>query len=165
MDSNKRVFYDRSGAPWDDEEDAILKREYNNEEHDIMQIGISHRRTPGGIGYRLKILGCIASHQDARGYFEYVKSPLYRDIVSRSDETKKERKEKQQKIKVKEPSLDIMDIYNELASIKRDISLLHESLDELKQMVLFSRKVEIQHRKKEPTKPLPPHKQKINYIE
>lgn len=175
MDTNKRDFYDRSGAPWDDTEDTLLKREYIDEENDIMQIGISHRRTPGGICYRLKNLGTIVSQKDARGYFDYVKSPLYRDIVSKSAENRKERKEKsnenQKKIKIHAPSLDVMDIYNELTSIKKDIRLLHDSVNELKQMIQLNDSVNemkqmiLYNRKIEVAKSIAPHKQKLNYIE
>ena len=162
MNTDKRDFYDRSGAPWDDKEDGELKREYIEEEQDIMQIGISHHRTPGGIGYRLKNLGSIASQKEARGYFEYVKSPLYRDIVSKSAENKKERTEKsgekQKKNRIQAPSLDVMDIYSELTDIKRDIRLLYDSISELKQIILCIPNLKI-------IKPLPLHKQLINYIE
>ena len=171
MDTNKRTFYDRSGAPWDDEEDAVLKKEYIDEEQDVMQIGISHRRTPGGICYRLKNLGSISSQKDARGYVDYVKSPLYRDIVSNSQDIRKEKNEKQNKNRKHAPNLDVMDIYNELADIKKDIRLLHDSVNELKQITLLHdsmneiKRMILCNRKTDLAKQLPPHKQKLNYIE
>ena len=82
MDTNKSCFYDRSGTSWDDEEDEQLRGEYDDDEYDIMQIGILHRRTPGGIAFRLKNLERHKFHTEARGYEEYVKSTLYKDVVA-----------------------------------------------------------------------------------
>jgi hypothetical protein len=92
MDTDKRSFYDRSGSSWDDAEDTQLRKEYNDDSEDIIQIGITHKRTPGGIAYRLKLQGIIPSHRDARGYFEYVKSDLYKDIVKEGNTTRSQSK-------------------------------------------------------------------------
>ena len=104
-------YYTHSGSSWTGEEDAKLRIEYESGLN-ILEIGIIHKRTPGGISSRLKILKLINSSQKVNGYAEYKKSDLYREIMTKEEVKKKaaaERKlEKTSKlfpgIKVKESS-------------------------------------------------------------
>jgi len=63
-------YYTNSGQPWYDQEEEQLKKEYNEQKLDINEIGKIHKRTPGGIGSRLCILGVIEHRVSARGYSE-----------------------------------------------------------------------------------------------
>lgn len=80
-------YYEQSGKPWSDDEDKQLLKEYQEENMDIIQIGYIHKRTPGGIAYRLKVLNLITIQIDARGYQTYQASDLYREIVSKKEES------------------------------------------------------------------------------
>jgi hypothetical protein len=125
MDTNKSSFYDRSSTDWDEEEDEQLRGEYDDDEYDIIQIGIIHRRTPGGIAFRLKKLERHELHTEARGYEEYVKSALYKDVVANPGIHKSNKRTKiERKVQKEIVSLDVMDIYMELAVIKKDIKEL-----------------------------------------
>ena len=76
--------YTRKSEPWTDIEVNDIRREYNEEEMDIIAIGRIHRRTPGSISYKLKSLGMLSHNTLARGYPEYKSSDLYREIVNSS---------------------------------------------------------------------------------
>ncbi len=96
---NSLSYYDRSTLPWDQEEVEQVRLEYE-EGKTVQELGDIHRRTPGGIAYRLKSLGCVTNHTHARGYDEYRKSSLYNEIVG----TKKKpavKSEKKPKVLIK----------------------------------------------------------------
>ena len=71
-------YYSNSGQMWSTKEDEELKKEYNEKNLDINEIGKIHKRTPGGIGSRLCVLGIIENRLSARGYIEYKNSNLYK---------------------------------------------------------------------------------------
>lgn len=85
----KLDYYINSGRGWDLIEDNMLKKSYVNEGHDILDIGRTHKRTPGGIAYRLRKLDIIKTNCDARGYEEYRESDLFREVLSNSSRPKK----------------------------------------------------------------------------
>ncbi len=80
--THPRSYYDRSKAEWTVEELEQVKKEYESDQMSIIDIGNSHKRTPGGISYRLKKLGIITNTTEARGYEEYKNSLLYSEIVT-----------------------------------------------------------------------------------
>ena len=96
---NSFSYYDRSKVPWEEEEIEQVRLEYY-EGKTIQEIGDSHRRTPGSVAYRLKSIGCVSNHMQARGYDEYRSSPLYAEIVG-TEKKPSEKKEKKPKIVVK----------------------------------------------------------------
>lgn len=59
------------GKPWTQEEDAMLKKLYNNEKLDIFQLAKIHQRAPGGIILRLLKNNLILDKKLARGYNFY----------------------------------------------------------------------------------------------
>jgi hypothetical protein len=64
----KLAYYIRSKDAWAPQEDSELLKEYNDEKLDVIQIADIHKRTPGGIAYRLKKLEQIPLQIAARGY-------------------------------------------------------------------------------------------------
>jgi ATP-dependent DNA helicase PIF1 len=81
-------YYIHSGSSWASEEDARLREEYERG-LSILEIGIIHKRTPGGISARLKVLELITSTQKVNGYAEYKKSELYKEIMEKEGIRKK----------------------------------------------------------------------------
>jgi len=81
-------YYIHSGSSWASEEDARLREEYEKG-LDILEIGLIHKRTPGGISARLKFLELITSTQKVKGYAEYKKSELYKEIMEKEGARKK----------------------------------------------------------------------------
>jgi hypothetical protein len=73
-------YYNRSKEKWSDEESQQIKKEYEIDLLDILQIAIKHKRTPGCIGHKLKDIGILTNHSMARGYDEYKSSILYKEI-------------------------------------------------------------------------------------
>lgn len=76
------TFYSKSKSPWTPQEEEQLRREYLVWNHDVIRIAESHKRTPGTIAYRLKRIGLLLNHKEARGYDIYLSSPLYQEIVT-----------------------------------------------------------------------------------
>tara|TARA_B110000858_G_scaffold155740_1_gene177942 strand:- start:167 stop:469 length:303 start_codon:yes stop_codon:yes gene_type:complete len=76
-------YYTNSGKPWFDKEEEQIKKEYNEDNLDINEIGKIHKRTPGGIASRLCILGIIHNRFSARGDKEYRDSDLYKEICEK----------------------------------------------------------------------------------
>lgn len=85
-----RIYYERSKLEWTDEEQQQIIKEYNDDEMNIIQIGNLHKRTPGGISYKLHKLGVMSNRLNARGYPEYKASALYQEIASMPRERKNE---------------------------------------------------------------------------
>ena len=82
-------YYINSGIGWSLIEDDLLKTSYINEGRDILEIAVKHKRTPGGIAYRLRQLDIIKNNPDARGYEEYKNSALFKEVLSNSSRPKK----------------------------------------------------------------------------
>ena len=79
---NPLSFYDRQKEGWNEQEIIQLKNEYVEQQKNISEIADIHKRTPGSIGCRLKLLGILNHHTEAKGYIEYKNSRLYKEIVS-----------------------------------------------------------------------------------
>jgi radical SAM superfamily enzyme YgiQ (UPF0313 family) len=140
---NPLSFYDRSKIPWTTEESEEVKKEYENDLLSIIDIGDKHKRTPGCIAYRLKYLGVIVHNAFSRGYTEYRRSDLYREICKeykKSDEEKRLKREK--KLIVKRDStenenshkLNKIYITHELKYLKEEVS---EIKKDIKQMLSY----------------------------
>ena len=132
-------YYTNSGQPWYDQEEEQLKKEYNEQKLDINEIGKIHKRTPGGIGSRLCILGIIEHRISARGYTEYKNSDLYREICEKGPPKKekrpKEPKEKKVKTSVFESNVLITIKQSDYNELKEELHDMKEELSEIKNMI------------------------------
>ena len=95
-------YYTNSGQKWTTEEEEKVINEYNNLNLDINEIGLMHRRTPGGISARLAILGIIPDRHTCRGYDKYTQTDLYKGICSNN----RERKKRGRKTKIEKKALE-----------------------------------------------------------
>lgn len=86
-------YYDKSGTQWTVKEEADLINEYVHGGLSIMKIGEIHKRTPGGISWQLKRLNIIDNNLEARGYQEYRRSSLYKEITESSKKTQSVKKD------------------------------------------------------------------------
>lgn len=135
-------YYTNSGQSWSDQEEEQLKKEYNEQKLDINEIGKIHKRTPGGIGSRLCILGVIEHRVSARGYTEYKNSNLYREICEKGPPKKekrpkepKEPKEKKIKTSVFESNVLITIKQSDYNELKEELYDVKEQLSEIKDMI------------------------------
>lgn len=95
-------YYTNSGQKWTTEEEEKVINEYNNLNLDINEIGLIHRRTPGGISARLAILGIIPDRHSGKGYDKYTQTDLYKEICSNN----RERKKRGRKTKIEKKALE-----------------------------------------------------------
>ena len=75
-----------AGTPWGFEEDQLLIKEYTVDNLNLLKICEIHKRKPGGIISRLKQLNLIDIRQNTRGYSEYLKSDLYKELQAKKRE-------------------------------------------------------------------------------
>lgn len=125
------AYYDHSGSPWSETEDAQLIKEYTADQLDILQIGYIHKRTPGGISYRLRTHNLIDNNVSARGYMDYINSDLYKEIVSSSQTKKAKAKEKKElsvgkATKTRTLELEVHELKEELRTMKASLNEMHE---------------------------------------
>ena len=135
-------YYTNSGQPWYDSEEDQLKKEYNEDNLDINEIGKIHKRTPGGIGSRLCILGIIENRVSARGYSQYKNSDLYREICKKGPPKKekqpkepKEPREKKIRTKVTESNVLISIKQSDYDNLIEEIYEVKNELNEIKNMI------------------------------
>ena len=139
---NTLEYYNRSKEPWLPDEAADVKRLYNDEYKNILEIADIHRRTPGCIGYKLQSMGIVPHNRLARGYQAYTMSPLYNEIVQdyrKNDQSKKQKKEERNKVKVdsavkiiENASLsEINSLKGEIHNMKSDIAEMKRDIKEL----------------------------------
>ena len=139
-------YYTNSGQLWSSQEEEQLKKEYNENNLDINEIGRIHKRTPGGIGSRLCILSIIENRVLARGYTKYRNSDLYREICEKGS-PKKEKRPKVPKEKRPENSFKKKgDIYitikqSDYNDLKEDITEIKEKLEEITEIKLQLNKI------------------------
>jgi len=70
-------FYSNSKKSWYPDEDANLIRLYKRCNYDLVKLANIHKRTPGKIVRRLKLLKIVKTSEDVNGYIDYKKSDLY----------------------------------------------------------------------------------------
>ena len=135
-------YYTNSGQPWSSQEEDQIKKEYNEDKLDINEIGRIHKRTPGGIGSRLCILGVIEHRLSARGYSEYKNSDLYKEICEKGPPKKekkpkepKEPKEKKVRTSVYESNVLISIKQSDYDELKEELFDVKEQLSEIKNMI------------------------------
>jgi hypothetical protein len=75
-----------TGKPWTYEEDQQLIKEYTDDKLNLLEICEIHKRRPGVIINRLKQLDLIDVRQNTRGYSEYLKSDLYKELLAKKKE-------------------------------------------------------------------------------
>jgi hypothetical protein len=76
----------RAGKPWSPEEDEQLVKEYTVDTLSLLELCEKHNRKPGGITSRLKYLNLIDERVAARGYSDYLKSDLYKEMLQKKEE-------------------------------------------------------------------------------
>ena len=132
-------YYTNSGQSWSDQEEEQLKNEYIEQKLNINEIGKIHKRTPGGIGSRLCILGVIEHRLSARGYSEYKNSDLYKEICEKGPPKKekkpKEPKEKKVRSSVTESNVLISIKQSDYDELKEELYDVKEQLSEIKNMI------------------------------
>jgi hypothetical protein len=140
---NRFTYYDRQKEPWEEKECKSLRIRYEKKEMNVSQIADIHRRTPGSISYKLRSLGIIEHNTLARGYLEYKKSNLYKEIVNtnkttdnprrlRENHGKKIKEDKKSTVACntdKEIPSDIIEIKNDIKEIKESISKLFKLIE------------------------------------
>ncbi len=82
--------FKNAGDPWTPDEDSQLNKLYNENMLDIMEISEIINRAPGTIISRLIKQNYIKTRVSARGYMIYKNSDLYREIVSKGENKKKQ---------------------------------------------------------------------------
>jgi len=138
---NPLSYYERSKAPWTPAELEQVRKEYETDLLDIIQIANTHKRTPGCIAYKLKALGLITHPTVARGHIEYRTSSLYTEICltgKEADQAKRAKKDEAMNVVVSdEPKKNkpkTSDVLFELNRMKQDIS---EMKKDIKQMLIY----------------------------
>jgi len=124
-------YYNRSKEPWTETEDEQLRKEYVEDNMDVIEIAYIHKKTPGYIANRLKKINVLEIHLDARGYNEYLVSDLYREIVSSSKKSVNKKESIKEYINVGAPwtpqeTADLIKEYNENKLSLLEICRLHK---------------------------------------
>jgi hypothetical protein len=128
---NRLSYYDRQKEEWTNEEIDQLKEEYQNKKLTISEIGDIHHRTPGSVSCRLKKVMLISHNTLARGYDEYKKSNLYKEIVTTGDKNRTERKKNKEVLPTNKIQALIPLHSKEYMELKKEVSSLHEKIDEM----------------------------------
>ena len=129
--------YNTAGKPWPKSEDEQLIKEYNVDKLKLLELCTIHKRMPGGITSRLKRLNIVDMRNKVRGYSEYVKSDLYKEISKTKDERRVERKidaPKQALITAsftssKNDTHDIMQLKKDVKEIKENVNKILELMN------------------------------------
>ena len=88
---NTFEYYDRRKDEWTISEIEQLRMEYMDKHLNILQIADIHKRTPGYISSKLKKMKIISSSNQARGYFDYINSELYKEVIEKNNIERKEK--------------------------------------------------------------------------
>ena len=139
---NPLSHYNRSKEPWLPDEAAEVKRRYNDESKNILEIADIHQRTPGCIAYKLQSMAVIPHNRLARGYQAYTISPLYNEVVQGYRIQKEERqkiKKERDTVKVDKAAkiienaslYEINSLKGEIHNIKSDIAEMKRDIKEL----------------------------------
>lgn len=126
---NSLSYYDRSQLPWNSVEADQLQKEYLVDSLNVIECANIHKRTPGCVAYKLRSLNVVYHVSLARGYMEYIKSPLYTEIVSRPKAAKKTKKSST--LRVIEDCTNKLSIIEEIEKMKSDINELKGDIKEV----------------------------------
>lgn len=88
---NTLDYYIRKKEEWSISETKQLQNEYMDKHLNIIQIADIHKRTPGYISSKLRKMNIISSSKQSRGYFDYINSELYKEIIEKSNAERKEK--------------------------------------------------------------------------
>ena len=129
---NALEYYDRQKEDWLEDELQALRSRYENQELTISQIGDLHRRTPGTMASKLKSIGVVHNMWEARGYTDYKNSALYKEIVETSEAKRSASKEKKAaKIKTKAEKAPVSTPFREIIELRNDINSLKQDVKEI----------------------------------
>ena len=132
---NNLEYYSRQKENWETKELEDLKKEYLIKKLDICKIGDIHRRTPGSIAYRLRIIGIIEDHILANGYTEYRNGELYKQIIEEGKKRKEEKKEVKESRERRERKNTTTSYSNDIAEIKNEIQTLKSDVKEILRLI------------------------------
>jgi hypothetical protein len=135
---NTLDYYNRKKEPWSEKELENIKTEYFINEMNIMEIANIHRRTPGSIAFKLKSLELIRDVKKTKGYDIYLKSKLYREIIStpKVAQSKKTKVTKPLMITAEEKTIN--EVYNEVVELRKDIKEILKVLNSLTYPILHN---------------------------
>ena len=144
----KSQEYTLAGEPWYKKEDNQLIKEYTIDKIPLLELCKLHKRMPGGIISRLKRLNLIDGRVKARGYLEYQKSDLYKEISKNKEEKDTERKEsKITKCRITDDSNIILPLpkhdSSEIISLKNDIKEIKEDIKEIFNLIMVLHDIKI----------------------
>ena len=106
-----------------DNNDLTLEQLYCIENKDIIEIGNELNKTPGQIAYRLEKLCIIKQRQNARGYYSYINSEMYREICRKSN-TERNNKNRLEN-----------EVNESINTIKKDINELKFDVLQIKKLI------------------------------
>ena len=139
------VAFENAGEPWSQKEESLLNKLYNEDALGIMEISRIHRRAPGGILSKLKLLKYITQRQTARGYDLYKKSKFYKQLVQNNKVIYKKNltetlEQTIQTAQIENASINIhknecINIENDANEMKNEIKELKNEIKELKNSI------------------------------
>jgi hypothetical protein len=133
--------FENAGEPWSQEEDNQLKKLYNEDMLELMEISKIHSRAPGGIISRLRKHGIISRYDKnvVRGYSAYQNSDLYKEKVSKKNEKKNKNKSEEAKKKIptefQTEDIIIMKDKNKDVDLQKDVKEMKKEIKELQKMI------------------------------
>jgi len=121
------IVFSNKGKKWSDEQDQLLKQQYQIDQMNIIDIAKQNLRTVGSIICRLKNLEVLSpylqteDYNSVRGYSEYLKDTEFM-------EAEKESRKKKDKYSpsLLHPNRDV-----EITEIKRDITEIKKGMNEI----------------------------------
>jgi hypothetical protein len=133
---NTADFYDRSKLKWTEEEARQIRKAYETDEMNIIQIADIHKRTPGCIAAKLKDDGVVVSHTLTRGFEEYKASDLFKEICVeyrlREEERKEKKKEREatllERVATTSKQEGIATNSNEIALLRKEVGELRHDI-------------------------------------
>jgi hypothetical protein len=125
-------YYDRSKEKYTEEESLQIKKAYEIDTLSIIELAKKHKRTPGCIAAKLKMMGIIGVASMARGYSTYKGSDLYKEICKAYETKTAEKKEKKEAgtLSVSGPATKAT-VLAELNALKEDVKEMKKDIKEI----------------------------------